>query len=87
MKVMMPFPLGRSGRVAAATGYCFKRPKCEMRLPGCFVQPAGALSAGGPQPALKPVGGPLSLGEGQRRTAAGELVGFKVCPHLNDNDT
>lgn len=52
MKVVMPFPPGRSRGVDAVTGYCFKRPKVVRG--GCFVQPPGAV-----QPAQKPVGGTL----------------------------
>lgn len=50
MKVMMPFPLGRCGRMDAVIGYCFKRPKWVRG--GGFVQPWGAV-----QPAQKPGGG------------------------------
>lgn len=62
MKVMMPFPLGRSGRVDAVIGYCFKRPKYVPG--GCFVQPRGAV-----QPAQS---GVVGLGEGLRKSATGK---------------
>lgn len=45
MKVMMPFPLGRSGRVDAVIGYCFKRPKYVPG--GCLSNPGS--SATGPE--------------------------------------
>ena len=74
MKVMMPFPLGRSGRVDAVIEYGFKRPKWARG--GCFVQPSGAL-----QPAQKPVSGTAeSLGEGQRKAGHGKASGFSGLP-------
>lgn len=86
MKVMMPFPLGCSGRVHAVIGYCFKHPKWACS--GCFVQPTEAVLAGHPQPAQKPVGGTLrAWGRGRGRMASGELVRFQVCSHLNKSDT
>lgn len=54
----------------------------------CFVQPTGAVFAGRPQTAQKPVGGTLrAWGRGRERLAAGKLVGFQACPHLNDSNT
>lgn len=86
MKVVMPFPLGRLGRVHAVTGYCFNRPKWACS--GGFVQPTEAVLGGHPQPAQKPVGGTLrAWGRGRGRMAAGQLVRFQVCPHLNNSDT
>lgn len=75
MKVTMPFPLRRSGRVDAVIGCCFKCPKWVCS--GCFVQPAGAVLAGHPQAAQKPVGRTLrAWGEGQRKDGRRKVSGF-----------
>ena len=76
MKVMMPFPPGRSGRVDAVIGYCFKRPKWVCG--GCFVPPSGTVSAGhrSSLPRSRLAGPTESLGEGQRKDSRREVSGL-----------
>lgn len=75
MKVVVPFPLGRSERV----GYCFKPPQKQVRS-SCLVQLTGALSSGGPRPVQEPTGECQRLGDGTAAMAEGKFLGWKVCP-------
>lgn len=74
MKVMMPFPLGRSGRVDAVIEYCFRRPKwvCD----GGFVQPAGAVLAGAPSLPRSRLAGRGEPGGGAEEGWPQEVGGF-----------
>lgn len=74
MKVMMPFPPGRSGRVDAVIEYCFRRPKwvCD----GSFVQPARAVLAGAPSLPRSGLAGRREPGGGAEEGWPQEVSGF-----------
>lgn len=76
MKVVVPFPLGRSERV----GYCFKSPKQQVRS-SCLVQLTGALSSGGPRPVQEPAGECQRLGGWDGGDGGREVPGLESLSH------